>query len=120
QFGLVQAVRMELVAAHPDPHHEVVADHAPDLLEDLHAEPKPVLEAAAIAIGPLVGPGRPELVDQVLVGSRDLGAVQTRFLATAHCLAEVAHDPLDILDLHRFTAGPLHRLANPPAAPPAR
>jgi len=47
------------------------------------------------------------------VGGRDLGAVQAGFHAPPHRLAEVAHDPLDVLDFHRLAAGPVHRFADP-------
>src|SRR5258708_19145787 len=112
QLDLIESVRMKLVAAHPDPDHEILADHTPDFLEALRAEAHPVLEAASVAVGALVGARRPELVDQMLVRSRDLGPVQAGLLATPRGLAEVTHNALDVLEFHGLAAGPVHRFAD--------
>ena len=58
----------ELVARDARADHEVPADLAADLPEDLEAEAHPVVQAPAVLVRPLVEDRGPELVDQVVVG----------------------------------------------------
>src|SRR5437867_10839486 len=71
----------------------------PDLREDLEAEAHPVLEAAAVLVGPPIEERRPELIDQVVVRHRDLDPVQPALPAATRRRAEGAHEVGDLLGL---------------------
>ena len=75
---------------------EVLAGQAADPAHDLRAEPDPVLEAAAPAVVAAVGGGRPELVDQRVIGREQLDPIEPRLLGPP-CRLDVALDHL--LDL---------------------
>ena len=88
-----------LVARDPRPQHPVTSDLAPDLAQDLEAETHTVLEAPAVVVGSLVEQWRPELVHEVVVGERELHAVQAALAAAAGRVPERAHHHGDLLGL---------------------
>src|SRR5215831_18934831 len=73
--------------AQADTDYEVVADHGPDLLEDLECEPEPVVEAAPVPVGSPVHSRGKELVDEVPGVRADLDAVEAAIAAAACGLA---------------------------------
>src|SRR6266508_2173233 len=83
-----QAAVGELVAGDPRADHEITPHLPADLGEDLQAEPHPVLEAPPVLVGSVVEERGPELVDEVIVGHGELGAVEPTLLAAARRVHE--------------------------------
>ena len=94
-----QAAVGELVSRDPGADHVVGADLPADLAEDLEPEAHPVLEAPAVLVRPLVEDRGPELVDQVVVGERELDPVEPALAAPPHGVPERAHEHRDLLGL---------------------
>src|SRR5439155_14530541 len=95
--GRGEAAPGKLVPRDAGAHDEVTTDPPPDLRQDFNGEAHPVLEAPAVLVESLVEKGRPELIDQMVVGHRDLDPVETAVLAAARGLAKGAHELGDLL-----------------------
>ena len=65
---VVDAVVVELVGAHAQADAEISPDRLAHGFQHLDAEAHAVLERAAVLVGAQVGPRRPELIDQLLMG----------------------------------------------------
>ena len=80
----------------PEDDDELVADPLTDLSHDLEGEPDAVVVRPAPLVGPLVGPGGDELVDQVPLRAHDLDPVVARLLRQDGARGEVGDRPLDV------------------------
>jgi hypothetical protein len=90
-----------LVHDHADADDVVRANLVADFIQHRETEAHAVIQAAAVAVGAPIGRRRPEGVQQMAVGF-DLDAVHPA-LAAAPCRGAVgAHDPLDVMLLHRL------------------
>jgi hypothetical protein len=83
---------------------EVVARVISDAFDNLPRETHAVLEAAAPAIVAAVRPGRPELVDERVIGGEQLNAVETRLLGAAGRLGESVDHLVDLRLAHPMAA----------------
>ena len=108
---LVETALLQLVAHHPESDQEVVPDPPTDLLQDLQAEPGPVLEAPAVLVCAPVDERRPELVDEMALGEQ-LGAVEPALLAAPRGVAERAHHAPDVVAVHLLRKRAVRGLAH--------
>ena len=88
-FRARQALVPVLVGDHAEADDEVGADRGADRVQHLEGEAQAVVEAAAVVVGPPVGRGRPEPVEQVAVGL-ELDAIEAGRL---HALRPRRHRP---------------------------
>ena len=106
----------------PERDREILAADFFDLLDDLTGEPQPVLQRTAVRVGPVVGVGHGELVEQVaLVDGVDLDAVDADLLAPQSGLSEGVDEPRDHLGReveHGDVGGPDVRFLRVRRAPP--
>ena len=93
-----EAVRLIVGAAQADGHREVRAHLLPHVPHDLDVDPHPVLQAAAVEVGAVVGGGGEEVCQQVSVGAVDLHQFKARHLGPEGRVAEGVDDVLDLLD----------------------
>ena len=84
---------------HVDLHHhaQVIFGLAHHLLDDKAHETHPVVEAAAELVVTVVGVRREKLADQVAMTRMDLHTVEPRLTSQVHGMAEVLHQPVDLL-----------------------
>ncbi len=94
------------VGDHPDADDEVRPHRAADRVEHAEDEAQPIVEAAAILVGALVGGRRPELVREMAI-SLDLDAVEAGSLHALRRRGVVGDDPLDIPVLRLLREGPV-------------
>ena len=90
----------ELVSRDASADHVVGADLPADLAQDLESEAHPLVEAPTVLVRPLVEARGPELVDQVVVGERELDPVEPALAAAADGISECAHDHRDLIVVH--------------------
>ncbi len=98
------AALQQIVAGDADAQQEIVAHGRPRLGQHLQREAHAVLEAAAIAIGAMVGRRAEELVVD-MAGEDEFAAVEIAFLAAPGRLGSIVVHPLDIKILHRLGEG---------------
>ena len=110
-FGLVDAAVDKLVAGDPHADDESVADTLADRGHHLEAEAHPVLKAAAIPIGALIGDRRQKAVDQMMGGGDDLDAIKAALLAARRRVTECLDDAAEIPVLHLLGIGAMQLLA---------
>lgn len=92
-----EALVLELDRVDLDSEDEVIGDARLDGGRDLEGEPRPVLEAAAVLVGPLVRRRAQELRDQVAVGAVQLDAVEAGALEVCGGVREALDDAGDVL-----------------------
>ena len=83
-----EAAGSVLVTRDAGAHDEVAAGSPSDLREHLEAEAHAVVQAAAVLVAALIEERRPELIDEMVVGHRDLDAVQPALATAPRRLAE--------------------------------
>ena len=89
-----------LAARHPAFQDELSPAGFPQRLEHHHGQPGTILQAAAKAVYPLVGPGRQKLVEQPAVAAVQAHPVKPRLLAKPGRLDEVGAQLLHVLFRH--------------------
>ncbi len=92
-----QAALGGLVAGDPQADRVVVPALFADLLDDVAQETGSVLQRAAVLVGTPVGGRGQELLDQVVVGGVDLGAVEAGVLDPSGRAAEELGDASDLV-----------------------
>ena len=119
-FGgvVIEAVVVELIGAHAHADAEIAANGVAHGCQHFDAKAHAVFKTAAPLIGAHVGARRPELIDQLLMGCRNLDAVEARGFARAWLPREIANDAADIFDLNGFGIAAMHRLAHADLAKP--
>ena len=96
-----QALRAQLVARDPDPHHHLVADLRADVVQDLAHDAKPILRAAAVLVAAQVDPRIEELREQVAHAAQDLAAVDPGLPEAARGVAVSRNDVVHQRARHR-------------------
>jgi hypothetical protein len=89
---------------------EVVADLTPDRRTISSAQPRTVLQRAAVLVLPVVDRGREELRDQVAVAAVDLDPVELGLARAPRRLREALDDLADLTDRRPLARKPVDRL----------
>ena len=100
-----------LLQGNPEHQGEVPAAGGPNGLHHLPENPGPVLQAAAVFVGTMVGHRAEKAVEEVVVGGVDLHPIHPALLDPSGRLAKLLDNFLDVL--------PGGRLGRPPLLPPA-
>ena len=110
-FGAREALVPGLVGDHADADDEVRADRGADRGQHLEGEAQAVVQAAALGVGPPVGRGRPEAVEQVAVGL-DLDAIEAGRLHALRGRGVVPDDAREVPVLGLLGERAMRRLAH--------
>ena len=106
-----QAALPVFVADEPRAKEEIRTDAPPHRLEHRHAETQAVIDRSAIFVGPPIGGGRPELVDEVAV-ALEFDAIEPAGLHPLGRVGVGGDHTCDVPVLHRLGEGAMCGLAH--------
>ena len=90
-----------IAASQPDRHREILPCRLAHRLQYLPMEPGPVFHRlGAIGVGPVIGQGRIELIQQIAVGRVDFYPIEARLSGPPGGLAKCLSRLLDLPDRH--------------------